>query len=139
MTAIFQAEDRQRESNPVKQRQIPILGEVKKPVMAPAELVAKCRHRLDAIRLCVQLSHLSNETLCARLGLDKGHFTRMMQGRAHFPDAKSVELMTVCGNYAPMQYEAMATGFQLFQDTTAAREAELERELDAIRRARQAA
>lgn len=134
MTAIFQTGDSQRESNLVNQRQMPMLGEARKPQLAPWDLVAKCRHRLDAIRLCVQLSHLANDTLCARLGLDKGHFTRMMQGRAHFPDAKSVDLMNVCGNYAPLQYEAMACGFQLFEDVKKKREQELLEELETLRR-----
>ncbi len=132
MTTACLAGDRQSESMLVKQRQMPMLGEARKPSLAPVELVAKCRHRLDAIRLCVQLSHLANDTLCARLGIDRGHFTRMMQGRAHFPDAKSVELMRVCGNYAPLQYEAMACGFELFEDAKAKRKEELRRELEAL-------
>lgn len=83
------------------------------PAMVPDELLRTCKTRLDAIRLCVQLSNLSNEYICEQLGIDKGHWTRMMQGRANFPDAKSVDLMQLCGNYAPMQFEAWKFGFEL--------------------------
>lgn len=114
------------------QQEMPFLGAVKGPQMASADLVAKCHHRLDAIRLCVQLSGLSNEVICESLGIDKGHWSRIMQGRAHFPDAKSLDLMRLCGNYAPMQFEAMAMGFQLFRDPKAQRRAELEAELAAL-------
>jgi len=106
-----------------------VAGETKSPVMVPMELIEVCRHRLDAIRLCIQLSNLSNEAICGRLGLDPGHFTRMMHGRANFPDAKSVELMWVCGNYAPLQWEAMACGFDLSPRANDARVRALEAEI----------
>lgn len=116
----------------MQQREMTIVGAVRKPQLAPAELIAQCRNRMDAIRLCVQLSGLSNNYLCERLGIDPGHWTRIMQGRAHFPDALSVDLMTVCGNYAPMQYEALATGFKLVERPDE-RIATLERELAELR------
>jgi transcriptional regulator with XRE-family HTH domain len=93
--------------------------------MAPEALVKACSNRLDAIILCIQLSRLSQGEVAKRLGLDKGHLTRILQGLAYFPDQKSVELMSVCGNYAPMQYEAMATGFELYEDVRAKKKAEL--------------
>ena len=97
------------------ERQLPgvACGEIQAPVLADWNLVRKCKDRLDAIRLCVQLSHLSNDEVSSRLGINKGNFTRMMQGRASFPDRKSIRLMHICGNYAPMQYEAWACGFEL--------------------------
>lgn len=96
-------------------RQLPgmSVGESRRPVLAEWDLVKKCRNRLDAVRLCVQLSGMSNESVAASLEIDKGNFSRMMQGRTNFPDAKSVTLMELCGNYAPMQYEAWACGFEL--------------------------
>lgn len=89
----------------------------KAPVFAPDDLVASCRNRLDAIRLCVQLSRLSHDHLCDLLGIDAGHFTRMMQGRAYFPDTKSIELMMLCGNLAPVQFEARVFGLKLAEIT----------------------
>jgi hypothetical protein len=126
--ATSHATDRQRGSPLVlgAQREIPMVAEARRPVMAPEALVRACSNRLDAIILCIQLSRLPQRVVARRLGLDAGHLTRILQGLAYFPDQKSVELMSVCGNYAPMQYEAMATGFELFQDLKAKRKAELQ-------------
>lgn len=115
------------------QREMPWLSAARVPAMAPIELVMKCRNRLDAIRLCAQLSNLSHETICENLGIDKGHWSRIMQGRANFPDSKSVEFMYLCGNYAPMQFEAWKTGFELHKSERDRRIAQLENELAALR------
>lgn len=114
------------------QREMPFLSVTTPPAMAPVELISACRHRLDAIRLCIQLSRLSLQRIGQELGIDTGHMTRIMQGKAHFPDAKSCDLMNLCGNVAPMQYEAMAMGFQLSADAKAQRKAELLAELAAL-------
>lgn len=114
------------------QREMPFLSATPSPVAAPAELVAACRHRLDAIRLCVQLSRLPMQRVADELGIDPGHMTRIMQGRAHFPDAKSCDLMRLCGNIAPMQYEAQAMGYQLAQDERETRRRQLQAELAAL-------
>ncbi len=98
------------------QGNLPIFQDVRREtVNAPFDLIKTCRHRLDAIRLCIQLSNLPQEVVCDELGINKGHWTRMMQGSAHFPDAKANQLMRVCGNYAPLQYEAWSNGFNLVQ------------------------
>lgn len=87
------------------QREMPVMGETRKMAWVSDDLMAQCRHRLDAIRLCIQLSGLSHEFIGSQLNIDKGHLSRIMQGKAHFPDSKSTALMELCGNYAPMQYE----------------------------------
>lgn len=114
------------------QREMPFISALPAPVAAPHELVAACRHRLDAIRLCIQLSRRSLQSVADHLGIDPGHMTRIMQGRAHFPDAKSLDLMRLCGNIAPMQYEAQAMGYQLSQDERESRRRQLQAELAAL-------
>ena len=114
------------------QREMPFLSSTDAPKAAPVELVAAFRHRLDAIRLCVQLSRLPLSRVCDEMGIDPGHMTRIMQGRAHFPDAKSCDLMRLCGNIAPMQYEAHAMGYELAHDEKADRIRQLKAELAAL-------
>jgi len=114
------------------QREMPFISALPAPVAAPHELVAACRHRLDAIRLCIQLSRRSLQSVADEMGIDPGHMTRIMQGRAHFPDAKSCDLMRLCGNIAPMQYEAHAMGYELTQDEKAERVRQLKAELAAL-------
>lgn len=117
------------------QREMPFLNKAKQPGMVADALLNSCKNRLDAIRLCVQLSSLSNEVIAENLGIDKGHFSRIMQGKAHFPDSKSIALMYLCGNFAPMQYEAMICGFQLYKDPKEQRKAELLAELQQLENA----
>lgn len=102
---------------------------------APDELVKKCRHGLDAIRLCVQLSGHTFEFLANELSIDKGHFSRIMQGKASFPDTKRIQLMTLCGNRAPAQFDALMTGCDLVEMSKEARIRELEAQLAAVRAA----
>ena len=52
--------------------------------------------------------------------------------RAHFPDAKSCDLMRLCGNIAPIQYEAHAMGYELAHDEKAERVRQLKAELAAL-------
>lgn len=102
---------------------------------APDELVKKCRHGLDAIRLCVQLSGHTHEHLAKELVIDKGHFSRIMQGKASFPDTKRIQLMSLCGNRAPAQFDALMTGCELVEMSKEARIRELEAKLAAAKAA----
>ena len=103
-----------------------------RPKKIDAALLRTCDTLLDAIHLCIHLSKLPHYAIAQRLGIDKGHWTRMMQAQAHFPTNKLAPLMELCGNYAPMQWLAMSTGFELFEDAKHKRVAELRRELEQL-------
>ena len=85
------------------------MAPVREPVFIDLALIRMCRDELDAVNLCIDLSRLADEVLCERLGIDKGHFSRIRKGRAHFPTKKRIELMWLCGNWAPIQYEMWKT------------------------------
>lgn len=89
------------------------LGEVQPMALADWARVEACKDPLQAIILCVQLSGHTYEFVAEALAIDKGNFSRMMQGRANFPDRKRIRLMEVCRNYAPLQYDAWACNFSL--------------------------
>lgn len=106
-----------------------ILGEIRGLKMAPMELVKKCRDGLDAIRLCVHLSDLTQEAISERCGINTQLFSRIMNGRAAFPDRKRDRLMYVCGNRAPAQFDAWKTGCELVEISKDTRIKELEDQL----------
>ena len=106
-----------------------MLAEMPKPRKVEAHYLSTCNDLLDAIHLCVHLSRLPHYSIAERLGIDRGHWTRMMQGQAHFPTRKLNHLMQICGNYAPMQFMAKETGFELFEDAKTKRKEELRMEL----------
>lgn len=116
------------------QQQLAILAEAGKPTIAANDWVDRCATMLDAIHLCIHLSRIPHYAIAEQLGIDKGHWARMMQSQAHFPPNKLVALMNVCGNYAPVQWLAGATGHELFKDAKAARKAELLAELAQLER-----
>lgn len=79
----------------------------------PLELVLKQPSFAGAIALCVQLSGLDDKEIYLSLGIDAGHWTRIMKGDAHFPVNKLNDLMTMCGNEAPLQWFAHSRGYGL--------------------------
>ena len=95
------------------QQQLPMLAAAGKPEHVEDRFIEHCDTMLDSIHLCIHLSRMPHHTIAERLGIDKGHWTRMMQSQAHFPPNKLVSLMELCGNYAPMQWLAHATGHKL--------------------------
>jgi transcriptional regulator with XRE-family HTH domain len=107
------------------QREMPMLAEMKAPVELDWSLIAKCNDEQDALLLCVHMSRLSNEEIARRLGIDKSHWTRIMQGRGNLPARKRTPLMSICGNIAPIQFEAMRFGRQLKEHDVNREEKEL--------------
>lgn len=113
MGSLAHEMDRLGKSTEVGQRQIPILSAMPAPNTVDPDVVDRCENALDAVRLCIHLSNFSHERICDAPGIDRGHWSRMMQGRAHFPTNKLVDLQRLCGNTAPTQYLASQFGWQL--------------------------
>lgn len=109
-----------------------MVGEARRPVPVDDILILQCQALLDAIHLCIHLSRVKHYSLCDQLGIDRGHWTRIMQGQAHFPTNKLHELMNLCGNYAPLQWLSNAMGIPLGIDEKTRRRAELIRELELL-------
>jgi predicted DNA-binding protein (UPF0251 family) len=97
------------------QREMPVHGEPKKIKHVPSELLQMSDDELDAVRLCIQLSRFTQDYIGKQLSIDKGHFSRIMSGSAGFPTAKRVQLMKLCGNRAPVQFEAAEVGCVLVE------------------------
>lgn len=115
------------------QKEMPIFGQTKPLEMLPIQWIRKCSSRHQAIQLCVKASGLEYSYIADRLGIDRGQFTRIMGGSAHFPDKKEDELMQVCGNYAPMQYSADRHGFDLSLRSSDRQIAALQEQVNALR------
>lgn len=94
------------------QREMAIYGEIRSVKDAPAELVKMCDDELEAIHLCIQLGAHTHDYIGKKLGIDRGHFSRMLSGAAGFPTTKRLALMRLCGNRAPVQYEALNIGIR---------------------------
>jgi len=135
---IYTMEDRQRSATHgnlhnylqtgvcMKQMEIPILQELKQAEVAPWDLVERCRDEHDALMLCIQLSRTryTAKQFAEHLDIDPGHWSRIRSGDAHFPTNKRLQLMQLCGNLAPMQFELSRAGLRgVFEVWDAARRA----------------
>jgi hypothetical protein len=109
------------------QREIALMSTIQPPKRVRDELLNSCESLLDAIHLCIQVGRLPHYAVAQRLGIDKGHFARMMSSQAHFPTNKMNQLMQVCGNLAPLQWLAKESGHQVFADPEALELDQLER------------
>ena len=118
-----------------QQREMPFLASVKGPQDVPQEFIRACKSELEALNLCMNLSGLADEAIRDQLGIDKGHFSRIRKGRGNFPPNKRVALMELCGNRAPVQYEAYRLGCELVERSKDARIRELEQQLNELRMA----
>lgn len=116
------------------QREIPVMAEMRRPKDVPMEFVRACKDELAALNLCMNLSNLSDECIREKLGIDKGHFSRLRKGRGNFPPNKRVALMELCGNRAPVQYEAMRLNCEVVDLSKDAQIKALEQQLLSLRR-----
>ena len=93
----------------------PELPLVRKPahVEVSMELIRRQKLFINAIALCTQLSGLDDKEIYMTLGVDAGHWSRIVKGDAHFPVNKIDELMTLCGNEAPLKWLANKRGYSL--------------------------
>ena len=93
----------------------PELPLVRKPahVEVSMELIRRQKSFINAIALCTQLSGLDDKEIYMTLGVDAGHWSRIVKGDAHFPVNKIDELMTLCGNEAPLKWLANKRGYSL--------------------------
>src|SRR3954466_929138 len=63
-----------------------------------------------AIRLAANASGLEEKEIYVPLKIDAGHWTRMMNGDANFPDDKLEEFMDLVENEIPLEWLAFRRG-----------------------------
>jgi len=91
------------------------------------EVIAKIPDFKAALKLCKDISGLTDQQVCGELNIDPAQWSRIWSGSAHFPSEKIPCLMDLCGNWVPLQWLAMRYGQELKPTKTT-----LERERDAL-------
>lgn len=101
----------------------------------PAALVAQCSNYRDAVALCIQFGHFTQQQIAGRLGIDQGTFSHILrrggsEKRRRYLDPDMFEAIEgICGNRAITQYFEMQSRGQLNRQNKTARIAALKREL----------
>lgn len=107
---------------------------VKELTLIDAIIIQKVPSMKEAIRLCINVSGYSQKFVAEYLDIDQGHMSKIMSGQGHFPEDKLLDLMSLCANYAPLQYLALNTGFELSRpDLRLQRIEKLEQELKELK------
>lgn len=103
---------RSRVSPPVADRQIPMVtpGD---PIDVDPALVHRQPSLIAAIQLCLQAAGIADKEACLSLGIDPGHWSRILRGDAHFPLHLLGPLMDMAGNEAPLEWLAHSRGYRL--------------------------
>jgi len=101
-----------KELSTVDYPELPLARSVEK-VEVPLGLIVRQPSLSGAVALCVQSSGLDDKEVYLTLGIDAGHWTRIMKGDAHFPINKLGDLMSLCGNEAPLMWLAHSRGYGL--------------------------
>ncbi len=101
----------------------------------PDEIVAAQPSLTAAINLCISASGLEDKEIYIPLKVDPGHWTRIRQGKAHFPVDQLERLMLLCGNDVPLRWLSRRRGFDLLprQDYKDKKLHELEQQNQALR------
>lgn len=134
VSLVPSAKDRQprsKDSTALADRQLPLV-EKGDPIAVDPALVRRQRSMLAAIALAIQAAGLQEKEVSASLGIDPGHWTRILAGAAHFPLDRLGPLMDLCGNESPLRWLAHSRGYELRPLET-----ELERRLREERESRE--
>jgi len=117
--------------NAVEQRELPLSRKVDR-MQVPLDTVVRQPSLSGAIALCVQISGLEEKEVYLELGIDAGHWTRIMKGDAHFPVNKLNDLCDLCGNESPLIWWANSRGYGLvlLKSEAERRAEELQKKLD---------
>ena len=73
-------------------------------------LITACSSARQALALCVRMSGHSDENIAEQVGISKGYLSKVLSGSASLDGDRRIKLMRVCGNRAPLQYEAWVMG-----------------------------
>jgi hypothetical protein len=137
MPALSSRRDRQSQSRKPTDVDPPPLAELSQRLLAMAKtdmqeidhaLIRKQPTLLSAVKLCISMGGLeADKEVYVPLGIDPGHWTRIMRGEAHFPIDRLPDLMDLCGNEAPLMWLLDNRGYDLH--SLRRKESETEREL----------
>lgn len=117
------------------QREMPFLAEVRAPELASAHFIARA-NETGSIRYAAQRSGMDDYEIAEGLHISPGYMSKVMKGTAGLHGSRLVRFMKLTGSLAPLQWLADQMGCDLvLRDPAKARIAELERELDALKRA----
>jgi hypothetical protein len=112
VTSAIDRQPRSKVSTALAGRQLPMVtpGD---PIDVDPALVHRQSSMTAAIQLCLQAAGIADKEAHLALGIDAGHWSRILRGDAHFPLHLLGPLMDMAGNEAPLEWLAHSRGYEL--------------------------
>lgn len=121
-------------ANGLEQGSLMLAPRANKLDVVPPEYIQKCTRLMQAINLCINLSGIDDKEIALALGIDAGHWSNIRKCKpgVHFPTDSLDDLMTLCGNEAPLDWQAWkrGKGLVLLKSEAERRAEEAERALE---------
>lgn len=109
------------------QNELALLGSVIRPkYQHPHAEIRACEKKFHACRIAMTHAAITQEMLAERIGKTPGYVSMLMSGKRDWPDKLLRKLMTVTGSMAPLQWDAMREGVELYADPVRVELAQLE-------------
>lgn len=115
------------------QTELRLIGSVTPPKYRhPLPEIRLCTSKIQACRLAMNHAHMTQETTSERIAVSVGYMSMLMNGKRPWSDTLQRRLMKATGSLAPLQWDAMQEGVEVYADPILQREAELLSELQEI-------
>ena len=68
------------------------------------EIVFRLRTFEDALKVCKEISGLTDQQICQEIDMDPAQWSRIWSRKANFPHNKLVTFMEICKNLVPLRW-----------------------------------
>lgn len=109
------------------QTELPVMGSVTRPkYQHPHPEIRACKSKAQACRVALLHSGMTQESVAERLHKTAGYMSMLLSGKRDWPDKLLGRYMHVTGSLAPLQWDAMQEGVELYADPVKVELAQLE-------------
>lgn len=95
------------------QRELALIGPVKRPERVPSHLVDLCRSSGEAVLLAIRYGKKSQRQVAGVIGMEPAQLSRIVTGGAHMPADLAVSFAHAVGNWGWSQWCAHSVGMDL--------------------------
>ena len=119
------------------QREMPIMGIASPPLRQhEASDVTACQSIGGAIERAMVSARMTHEGLSERMGISRGYLSLIISGKRVANVTHVLKAVRVTGSLAPIQWQCVQVGGELYCDPTEQRRAELKAELAELEKGR---
>jgi plasmid maintenance system antidote protein VapI len=95
------------------QRELALLGQVKRPELVSKHLVGLCGTSGEAVLLAIRFGKKSQRQVAGLIGMEPAQLSRIVTGGAHMPADLAVSFAHAVGNWGWSQWCAHSIGMDL--------------------------